>query len=282
VFFTSSDGFLYAFGLGGGVSPPPDTTVASPVNGSTLPNPVGSTTFSGSASDDSAVSKVLVAVKNKNSNQWWNPTANAWSKVFTEYPATLTNPGAAPNWSASFPVPSIGGVFYVQADAVDSDGQHDPTVASSSFTISGTGNPPDTAITSPVYKQIFYFPNGVRASFVIPFSGTATDLSTGAKPGIRKVNVSVRNIEHGDYYCGPAGCPNSPGQYWQPTFISFLATLSNPGALSTNWSASFPTYDHPHSYRIMAWAVDLNYEVDQTRASVDRICVRDPGDTTCT
>jgi hypothetical protein len=142
----------------------------------------------------------------------------------------------------------------------------------------GTGNPPETSITSPVFKQIFTFPGGIRQSFPITITGTATD-PTGTNRGVAKVYIFVKNREHGEYYCGPAGCAG--GALWSPTYRKLEATLASPGAASTTWSFTFPTYDHPHSYFVAAWAQDLNGEIDQTRATVQRFCVRDPGDLTC-
>jgi len=56
------------------------------------------------------------------------------------------------------------------------------------------------------------------------------------------------------------------------------AKLASPGATSTTWSLTFPTYDHPHKYRLTAWAVDDDGEVDSTKAVVKFICVKDLGD----
>jgi len=53
--------------------------------------------------------------------------------------------------------------------------------------------------------------------------------------------------------------------------------LASPDATSTGWSLTFPVYDHPHDYRITAWAIDRDGQADQTRAKVARFCVLDPG-----
>jgi len=280
VYIASSDEFLYAFGLGGGTpSDPPETTLTSPAGGTTLDYPGPSLQLSGSATDDVGVQKVYVAVKNKNSTKWWDGATNTWSSVFQQNLATLASPGAgSTGWTFNVPMPSTGGVFYAQAEAVDGDGQSDVSVAKVSFTVLGTGNPPETSISSPVFKQIYYFPGGVRQSFPITISGTATD-PTGSNRGVAKVYIFVKNREHGEYYCGSAGCAG--GALWSPTYRKLEATLANPGAASTTWTFTFPTYDHPHSYFVAAWAQDLNGEIDQTRATVQRFCVRDPGDMTC-
>jgi hypothetical protein len=84
-----------------------------------------------------------------------------------------------------------------------------------------------------------------------------------------------RNAVAGEYYCGPGGCPGDPTHVWTTKFVSILATLASPGAVSTTWTSSFQTYDHPHNYAITAWAIDRNGERDPTNANVHPICVRD-------
>jgi outer membrane protein assembly factor BamB len=287
VYTTSSSGFLYAFAPGGSIGPKPDTTISVPADGSTLPN-TGSVSVTGTATDNVAVSKVLVAIKNKNSGAWWDAGQQKWTKTYQETAASLANPGAASTgWSLSFPVPATGAPFVIEASAVDNGGQHDPTTDRHQVLVASTGNPPETTISAPVFRQVFHPPVDNDPDhfglFDVPFyitaTGTATD-SGGAHPGIQKVLVTVRNIEHAEYNCGPA-TGALPEGCWQPTLITEQATLTNPGATSTNWTFQFPIYDHPHKYRIVAWAVDNDGEVDTTRASVDRICLRNPSDDTC-
>jgi len=291
VYTTSSDGFLYAFAPGGAIGPKPDTTISSPADGATVPNSA-TIGISGTASDNTSVSAVNVAVKNKATGQWWDASQQKWSKTYQESAASLSNPGAAStNWTSSFNAPLDGGTFVIQASAVDSGGQHDPTPDSHTVVVSANGNPPDTTITSPVFKQVFHFPlkPGDNTKFdcdspqppcAITITGTATD-SGGAHPGIKQVNVTVRNIEHSEYYCGPDPSNLEGGGCWSPTTVVEKATLGSPGATSTSWTLTFQAYDHPHKYRIVAWAVDNDNEQDPVRASVDRICLRDPGDNTC-
>jgi hypothetical protein len=95
------------------------------------------------------------------------------------------------------------------------------------------------------------------------------------------VVVLVENIEHAEFYCGPGGCPSQPGVYWRAQYTTFPATVTSPGDTSTSWSTSFPTYDHPHSYKIAAWAIDDDGIADPSHASVPRICVGDPGLASC-
>jgi len=142
-----------------------------------------------------------------------------------------------------------------------------------------------------VFKQVFHFPTkpGDTTRFdcdspqppcEVTITGTATD-TAGAHPGVQQVRVTVRNIEHSEYYCGLDPSNLDGGGCWSPTTVINSAVLASPGATSTTWTLSFQAYDHPHKYRIVAWAVDKDGEQDPIRASVDRICLRVPGDNTC-
>jgi outer membrane protein assembly factor BamB len=279
LFATNSGGFLYAFSFGGGLSAPPDTTIVSPAKGSTVPNPGGNQALSGNASDDVGVAQVLVTVQDKNRGLYWDGASVSWRNVVTQNAAALVSPGSASTgWSYAFPAPSNGGPFIIQAEAVDADGQHDPSIAQSNFVIASLTSPPDTTISSPANNQLFVFPAG-RQSFDITISGTAVDPG-GVTPGVQTVWVVVTNIEHTEYFCGPPGCGGGTAR-WRPTWSQVAATLSSPGATSTGWSLTFPTYDHPHTYKIVAWAVDRNGNTDPTRAMVMRMCVKDPGTGGC-
>ena len=261
MYIGSANGLLYAFNLGGGVSGKPSSVITSPANGSTVTNTGNPVQLAGTAADDVGVAKVNIGVKNTATGRWWDPVSKTWSPVFQTIPATLGTPNAkSTTWSASFPAPANGGTFLVQSDAVDTDGQHDPNLPNIKFTLSSLTSGPDTVITSPVFKQTYHPPccdsNG---NFLMPYyiqiTGTASDPG-GAHPGVQSVVLSVRNIQHGEYWCGSAGCPGQPGVYWRPAFITVLATLASPGATSTTWNTQFLIYDHEHTYRISAWAID--------------------------
>jgi outer membrane protein assembly factor BamB len=279
-FAGSTDNFLYAFGLGGGTSARPVATITSPANNATVPNPGGDQPMSGSATDDNGVDRVLVSVKDRNTSKWWDGTTRTWTKYFADNRATLANPGgAATGWTFSFPAPAAGASYLAYADAVDGDGQHSAPVAESRFVVASSGAPPDTTITSPRRKQVFNLPSP-PATFPVTAQGTATD-SGGANPGIAQVTVVIRNIEHGEYYCGPNGCPGTPGVPWRTQYTTLQATLAQPNANSTAWSLTFSVMDHAHKYSISAWATDRDGEVDPTKVRVSPICVRDPGVRSC-
>lgn len=245
-------------------------------------NPDGQLTVAGTAEAESGVGSVLVAVFDENENKWWNATAATWEKVIAFNEAELDNPGGASStWTFAYPIPFEGSSYYVQAQAVDSSGHREVIAQQLAFTIPSLGDPPETEITSPVFRDVFHFPDGQRQSFSIDIAGTATD-SGGANPGISRVNVVIRNIELGSYYCGSPGCGTSgPNSDWVDSFTRLAATLDDPGAISTSWTFSFPTFAEPHKYRIVAWAEDGDGELDSTRFIIMRVCVRDEGDDAC-
>ena len=278
--FIANATFLYAFGVGGvSASGPPDTTITSPANNATVTNPNGNQVIRGTATDDTHVDHVLVTIQDANAQLWWNQTTSAWENVVAQNLATLSSPSAtSTNWTYSFPAPQNGGPFTIQAEAVDADGQHDPSVAQTAFTLTSRLSPPTTTITRPLEDQLFTFPGGVRQSFNIVVRGRASD-PRGTPRGIAAVYLIIQNVEHTEYFCGPVGCGGGETGRWAPTQSVVQATLTTPNANWTAWQFTFPTYDHPHTYKITAWAVDRNGNPDPTRAVISRICVRDRGGT---
>jgi hypothetical protein len=221
------------------------------------------------------VTEVHVAVKNRSTSKWWDGATRTWSALFTPNPATLgADINGSRDWSFAWPAPSGGGDFMVQAEAVDADGQHDTEVPTAIFTLSGLNDPPETSVTSPVFKQVFSFPDGVRQEFDIALAGQATD-AAGPQPGVSRVYVTVKNREHGEWYCGTCAVK------WRQTVYRNVATLADPDSTSTSWRLAMRAYDHPHSYYVSAWAVDRDGNEDATRAVLQRFCVRDPSDPYC-
>lgn len=285
LYIGSGDGFLYSFGLPGGPSAKPVATITAPLDGTEVANPNGPLKVTGKATDDVGVTKVLVAVKSATTNRWWNAAISAWTKEIVQNPATLGRPGKpSTGWNTTFPPSPNGGQYLVYADAVDTHGQHSAPVARISFAVPSLGNPPDTTITVPTRKQVFNFPNDTQQPIDITVTGTATD-TMGDRPGVQEVMVVIQNIEHepGEYYCGTAGCGLATGEssLWRPTYTVVPAVVANPGSTSTTWTMTFSTFDHPHKYAIVAWAVDGDGEKDPTKARVSPICVRNTGVTSC-
>jgi outer membrane protein assembly factor BamB len=145
VLIASADGFLYDFAVGGGSDTQlPATAITAPADSSTIANPNGNLTVTGTATDPTAVAGVDVAVQQSGPDgSWWDAATGAWSSGPVANPASLASPGASStSWSFSYPVPSGGGTYEVTAYAVSSSGQSDIHGARSSFTVSHTTTGP--------------------------------------------------------------------------------------------------------------------------------------------
>jgi outer membrane protein assembly factor BamB len=128
ILISSSDGFLYDFAVNGGSEATlPSTTITSPADGSTLPNPNGSLTISGTASDGLGVAGVTVAIQQSGSSGgWWDGATNSWSSGPIGNAATVAAPGTTSStWTYSFPTPTTGAPYTVTANTVSTGGQSD-------------------------------------------------------------------------------------------------------------------------------------------------------------
>jgi outer membrane protein assembly factor BamB len=179
IYLTSADGFLYAFAPGGGNGATPTETITSPSNGSTVANPDGSLTITGTATDATSVSSVEVAVQSGGaSGPWYDATAKTWNSAPIRNEAALSSPGAASTtWSFSLPVPPSGDNFEVFAFAAN--GSHlsdkggvayftvakskdEPTAHTSSydvspggtFTATGSAFKPDENVTFTLFGNV--------------------------------------------------------------------------------------------------------------------------------
>lgn len=138
IIIASADGFLYNFAVGGGSEATvPEATVTSPADSSSVANPGGNLTVSGTATDGIAVANVVVAIQSGGANGlWWDAATSSWSSGPVSNLATLTSPGAtATTWSFSYPIPPGGGTYQVTADGESTTGQADGKAAVSSFAV---------------------------------------------------------------------------------------------------------------------------------------------------
>ena len=192
-----ADGFVYDFAPGGGNPPAPTTSVTSPAPSSTIPNPNGPLTISGTATSATTIGAVDVAVQeNGAAGLWWDSVSGAW--VQEPYPnsTTLATPGqSSTSWSMTVPTTHAGVGLEVFASAVDSDGvadispeQSQPTTSRSSFTIRPSSSAPVITLSSPwvAMDGTFHvsghgFGHGEGVSFALNgiTVGSATATATG-------------------------------------------------------------------------------------------------------
>jgi hypothetical protein len=117
----------------GGCSSPPDSKVTSPAVGATVGS---SSTFAGTACDDTSVTRVRMAIRNASTSQWLQSPSGGFGSTFVQFDATLTAPNAAStNWS--WAVQNLpAGSYYVQSKAVDNSGTVETTTPWVAFSVS--------------------------------------------------------------------------------------------------------------------------------------------------
>jgi outer membrane protein assembly factor BamB len=155
-YVATGSGFLYDFAVGGSVpgAASPTTSITSPANGSSLSNPGGKVTVSGTAGG-TAIASVDVAIQSGGTTgPWWDAATGQWNSGFVDDPATMTPTG----WTASFPVPPGVGTYSVQASATGTDGLADlsayssaPSSSRTAFTVGHLKSAPRLTITSGAY-----------------------------------------------------------------------------------------------------------------------------------
>ena len=102
----------------------PTTALFDPAMDSVRPG--GSITIDGEATDDVALATVEIAIRDRNTNLWWNPATSSWGSL-KWIPATLASPGAMNStWSYSWTGDVSRGSYYVQARSTDTSSNTDP------------------------------------------------------------------------------------------------------------------------------------------------------------
>jgi len=149
VFIASSDGFLYAYGVGGSNAAHPSSTITVPINNSSVANPNGSLTITGSSADAAGVGAVEVAIQtNGPSGPWWDGATGTFQNAPYRNGATLAAPGAtSTTWSYSFPALPSGGSYQLYANTVNT-GHIADKGAASLFSIKPSNSEPRLSLSS--------------------------------------------------------------------------------------------------------------------------------------
>jgi Bacterial Ig domain len=97
---------------------PPAAGITSPVNNQVLP--AGPVSISGTATDDTGVATVEIALRDRVSGQWWQPGTGTWGATLKWFSVTLGTPGGTTTtWDATWSDAVSGGSYRVQARAID-------------------------------------------------------------------------------------------------------------------------------------------------------------------
>ncbi len=207
ILIASTDGFLYSFAAAGGNGSTPSTAITYPTTNSTVTNPNGSLTITGTATDSVAVNSVGVAIQSSGvSGQWYNAGTGTYGNAPFTNPAVLQSPGASTTtWSFTLPAPPSGGAYEVFANSTNS--QHlDDHGTTSTFTIGNANGNPVLSVSVPVAApggafnvtgQSFLPGEQVSLSLLGVVSKTVkANAKTGAIANAR-IQVSGRNAPFG-------------------------------------------------------------------------------------
>ena len=291
----SADGFLYDFGLGGGIGVAPTSAVTVPANGTTIAYPSGGLSISGTATAPNGVRAVSVEIQEDGTTgPWYQAATNSFTPGLSATDVTMGSPGAtSTSWSLTVPVPEQGASYLVDASAVDENGIADissasgkATAAVSSFTVSPSPSAPVVTPSaewvppgSPITVSASGFQAGERVTFTLPVDGggpevlgTATAAPNGSAGPVTGTVPSneqfgPRTITATGGTSGRAGAAavtisnSSPQLGYGPQRLGFE---ENDGVISKHQAVGA-------SYFSQAWAVPAGAAVTSQPAVVDGV-----------
>ena len=164
---------------------PPSLAIDSPAPGETLTAPLA---IAGTAADDTAVERVELMVRNRDTGLFWNGAE--FQSAYTRVGAALDGAPEAPAWSLDFD-PELDGRYQVSARTWDTAGNLGP-FADVRFTLSSVApddTPPSLAIDSPASGETLTAP--------LAIAGTAAD-----DTAVERVELMVRNRDTGLFWNG--------------------------------------------------------------------------------
>lgn len=230
----------------------PSVTIASPTNNSIVPAEM--IHVQGTATDDTQLGTVEVAVQDRVSKKWWNAKSANWSSTKAWNLSLVSGPSLT---SATYDFPfngvDYGGSYYIQARATDAKGNRMTTglpsvkVTAASSQSSDTVEP-DTTLSYPALDQ-------ASVPSPVAIAGGASD-----NVGVASAEVAIKDRNSGLWW--DAGTSSwGAAQKWG------AATLASPGASTSNWTYSFDAAASggTGSYYVTARAKDAAGNVDSTK-----------------
>jgi DNA-binding beta-propeller fold protein YncE len=211
----------------------PTLTLTSPTPGSSTDAPV---IFGGAATDNRGLATVEISLRDNSTGLWWDPRTATWVATQVWGLAPWRGSPTDATWSWTFPGPQYGHSYHAEARARDIDNTPSNPVRTVDVSVSRPDRqPPGTVLDTPADASSA--PTGPLA-----LAGTATD-----DKGVARVQYAVMHRASGQWWTGSA---------WSTTQHWFDATLTDPGATSTGWSATW-TPPSANDYRVTARATDL-------------------------
>ena len=202
----------------------PTVTVDLPAD-SVLSAPV---TLTGTASDNVAISKVRVSIRNKVTKKWLQSNGS-WHDDEFRFFADLTPTGpSSVHWSFTADLPD--GSYFANIRAADTAHNHDAIKPFFPFSVSGSDQAP--SITTDLV-------NGASFAGLVTFGGSADD-----DAGVHRVKVGIRDRDTGQWLRADGSFANG---------IRRHRATTQPGAgNSIDWSISFDLPDGRFTASIVA------------------------------
>jgi beta-glucanase (GH16 family) len=207
----------------------------------------------GRATDDRAITRVKITVKDRSTGRYWNPTTRRWQAAWLWYDTIVARPRSrTTEWSFTFDPGKAAGSGLYQAAAVAWDDQatRDPAVARRRFRIEAPGVAPTTTITSP------------GAATLLDAAPRAITGSTSDDRAVQSVLVTVRDLDRNRYWNPMVGA-------WQGTWGWWDATVAGPGTRTSTWTFPFDPAGGAGRYRVTATSFDRSGQEDPTRARIE-------------
>ena len=233
---------------------PPSVEVGFPYGATFTETPV---TLSGTASDDTGVEMVRVAIRDRASGLWLQDDMISFGP-FNRFPSVLSEPGAtATDWS--FTVALADGDYLLSVRATDLAGKETSVSPWHYFVVR-------TADTAPPVVDAGYAQDTVFRTDPVVLTGSASD-----DVGVARVRVAIRHRATGHWL-------QEDMTTFAPSFHRFSAVLSDPGAAATGWSfeVGLPEGGYTTSVRATDLAGNEQSISPWRRFSVDIV---DPADT---
>ena len=224
---------------GGAAWPPPTLTVGFPGQNATVPaRPVR---FSGTVTDETGVAAVQVAVQDKATGLWFDPSNSTWSATQNWSVSPLVgDTSKSMTWAWSFIGMEYSGSYHAEIRAVDVAGNTSPS-SSVDFTVvskSATDvDAPDTVLTNPAPGD------SVAMEPPLVVSGSAAD-----DTGVQSVEVRIRKSGTGQFL--------QPDGTFATTAAWIPADLSDPSTAATAWSYEWANPE-AGSYEVAARPTDV-------------------------
>jgi hypothetical protein len=238
----------------------PKVTVVSPSNGAFVPNANQPVTISGTATDDTAIERIQIAVYNTQTNQGLGANGIFGFVNLVEVPFTGVGQKTV-DWSYTTPTLPPG-IYLVVARAFDNLNVTSPLSAALAapqtfiLAVPGDSAPSTTLTSNPGITQNL-------DSLTQTITGTATDAQ-----GVSRVALVVRDA-NGRYV-------DSSG-HTTVAYSELSPTLASPGGTSTTWSYPI-TLPGPQTYSVVARAVDTVNQYAYSTALASASWLIYPGD----